>query len=100
MWSVVIIMGVTGQGLDNRSSTSGRGVIFLFIIASKAALWTTQTPTTYRRILFVVSIHELIPDMSQVNLNIPAPKIGAIQMNSNTQNGDFLENDCDFIKPH
>lgn len=42
--SLVIVMGVTAWGLDDRSSTSGRGVIFLIIIVSKVALW----PTHYR----------------------------------------------------
>jgi hypothetical protein len=35
-----------------------------------------------------------------VNINIPAPKIGAFQMSPKTQNGDFLKNgsnDVDYI---
>jgi hypothetical protein len=38
MKSLVIIVGVSGQGLDDRNSTSGRGVSYLIIIAPKAAL--------------------------------------------------------------
>jgi hypothetical protein len=30
-----------------------------------------------------------------VNINIPAPKIGDLQMGAKTQNADFLENNSD-----
>jgi hypothetical protein len=44
MRSLVIVMGVTAQGLIDRSSTSGRGVIFLIIIRPKQL---RDPPATY-----------------------------------------------------
>jgi hypothetical protein len=66
------------------------GIPFICIIGMCALLVSEQFSGFSYSVCKVLFILHQCP----VNLNMPAPKTGALQISPKTQNGSFLENFC------